>query len=55
MGLFHGEVNNFCQVAGKDRTVKRNIQMLMNFLSLKSELYVFKILFFNCLYLIKYE
>lgn len=35
--------------------VKRILQMLINFLSLKSELYVLNYMFFNVLYLVKYE
>lgn len=35
--------------------VKRILQMLMNFLSLKSELFKLNYMFFNVLYLVKYE
>ncbi len=35
--------------------VKRILQMLMNFLSLKGELFVVNCMFFNVLYLVKYE
>jgi hypothetical protein len=35
--------------------VKRILQMLMNFLSLKSELFALNYMFFNVLYLVKYE
>ncbi len=35
--------------------VKRILQMLMNFLSLKSELFTLNYMFFNVLYLVKYE
>lgn len=49
MGLFHGEVNNLYYVVGKDMIVKRILQMLMKFSSLKSELFTYKMLFVSIL------
>ncbi len=54
IGLFHSEVSKLNKDQGKYMIVKRILQMLKLFSSLKCELYIFNLLVFNVLCLVKY-